>query len=137
MVDHPPAEQRRFQGRTAPTDASRRADAQGHLDGRLIRLQAWEASLESALAAGPRDDRRVQIENQLAQVRRDLLAAGRPRLPKEKPPRPVPTAAAEATEADQEAVSVAPETPPDVAGEEPSPSLPNDSSASDRSVSAL
>ncbi len=82
----PPGEQRRANARQAPTDASRRADAQAHMDARQARLQAYADSLAAALAAGPRDDRRAELESQLAQTQRDVLAAARRRVPREKAP---------------------------------------------------
>jgi hypothetical protein len=55
--------------------------AQRHLDARLERLRAYAAALDAAVAARPPDARLAQLERQLAQARRALLAAARPRLP--------------------------------------------------------
>ncbi|MBI3970383.1 MAG: hypothetical protein HY332_03760 [Chloroflexi bacterium] len=63
------------------SDELRRAEVQRHLDARTERLQAYAASLEGALAAHPPGEQAAQLERKLAQVRRDLLAAARPRLP--------------------------------------------------------
>ena len=97
-MEQPPGEQRRANARARPTDESRRVEAQAHLDARQARLQAYADSLEAALAAGPVDERRAQLENQLAQARRDVRAASRRRVPQAKrapPPTEAPPASSD------------------------------------------
>ncbi|HEV2122283.1 MAG TPA: hypothetical protein VGW38_05870 [Chloroflexota bacterium] len=71
----------RFSRRPAPSDASRRAEVQQHLDARTTRLQEYVTSLEVALDAHPSGEQEAQLQRRLAQGRRDLDASVRSRMP--------------------------------------------------------
>src|SRR5919202_3998381 len=107
-MEQPPGERRRADARPRPTEESRRAEAQAHLDGRRARLQAYADSLEAALAAGAAGEQRERLERDLAQARRDVRSAARPRVPQAKAeplPAEASTAGAAHAEADQPAAA--------------------------------
>ena len=84
-METPPASTYSSQAERAsrrPTDAQLRDQAQGHLDARRQRLDAYEASLEEQLANAPTDERAADIEGQLVLLRRQIGASGRARLPR-------------------------------------------------------
>jgi hypothetical protein len=76
-----PQEARRSQKLANVTEETRRADAQRHVDGRRQRLEAYAASLEVALAQERNTERGVELAAKLAQARREIHTASRPRVP--------------------------------------------------------
>ena len=75
-----------------PDPAVLRAAAQRHLDARRQRLEAYEASLAASLRAVLKKNaagaNAARFERQLSQVRKEVLNASRPRLPRLQPASP-------------------------------------------------
>ena len=78
---HGEAPQATRRASTKQTDSQLRVAAQGHLDARRQRLDAYEASLQASLDRATSDSQAARLEGQLTLLRRHIGASTRSRLP--------------------------------------------------------
>lgn len=67
-----------------PTDEMLRAASLQHMDARQQRLADYADSLQVALAASPTREQTSRLEARLAQARKEVHAASRRRVPRDK-----------------------------------------------------